>query len=93
MMTDDLSMGAPARPDRAARGARRDAAGCDLILHCNGERDENGGRRWQRPAVLDGAALTRTEGRHWPGAAPPTRLTSSGPRPTLPTFWTERLYG
>lgn len=39
LMTDDLSMGALPGPigDRAARAR---AAGCDLILHCNGERAE-----------------------------------------------------
>jgi beta-N-acetylhexosaminidase len=39
LMTDDLSMGA--LPGSIAERARRAiAAGCDLILHCNGRRDE-----------------------------------------------------
>ena len=39
MMTDDLSMGALPGPI-GTRAARAIAAGCDLILHCNGERAE-----------------------------------------------------
>jgi beta-N-acetylhexosaminidase len=39
LMTDDLSMGAlPGSIADRARGAI--AAGCDLILHCNGKRGE-----------------------------------------------------
>jgi beta-N-acetylhexosaminidase len=39
LMTDDLSMGALPGPI-GERAARARAAGCDLILHCNGERAE-----------------------------------------------------
>ena len=39
LMTDDLSMGALPGPI-GERAARARAAGCDLILHCNGERPE-----------------------------------------------------
>jgi len=59
MMTDDLSMGALPGPI-GARAARSIAAGCDLILHCNGDRAEmeavvaNSG-------ALEGAALAQAE--------------------------------
>ncbi len=39
LMTDDLSMGALPGPV-GTRTARARAAGCDLILHCNGDRAE-----------------------------------------------------
>ncbi|NKX44829.1 glycoside hydrolase family 3 protein [Roseicyclus persicicus] len=59
LMTDDLSMGALPGPI-GERAARARAAGCDLILHCNGDRAE------MAPVVaasgtLDGAALIRAE--------------------------------
>lgn len=59
LMTDDLSMGALPGPI-GERAARARAAGCDLILHCNGDRAEmtavlaDAGR-------LEGAALTRCQ--------------------------------
>lgn len=59
LMTDDLSMGALPGPI-GQRAARARAAGCDLILHCNGDRAEmaavlaDAGR-------LDGVALARCE--------------------------------
>jgi beta-N-acetylhexosaminidase len=59
LMTDDLSMGALPGPI-GTRAARARAAGCDLILHCNGERAE------MEPVVaeagvLDGLSLQRAE--------------------------------
>ncbi|WP_413719800.1 glycoside hydrolase family 3 N-terminal domain-containing protein [Silicimonas sp. MF1-12-2] len=39
LMTDDISMGA-LRGSVAERGAAALAAGCDLVLHCNGDPDE-----------------------------------------------------
>jgi beta-N-acetylhexosaminidase len=39
LMTDDISMGA-LEGDVATRAARAMAAGCDLVLHCNGVLDE-----------------------------------------------------
>lgn len=59
LMTDDLSMGALPGPI-GQRAARARAAGCDLILHCNGVRTEmeavvaDAGR-------LDGLALARAD--------------------------------
>ncbi|MDJ1016405.1 MAG: glycoside hydrolase family 3 N-terminal domain-containing protein [Paracoccaceae bacterium] len=41
MMTDDISMGALSGTV-AERGERAFAAGCDLVLHCNGDIDEMG---------------------------------------------------
>lgn len=59
LMTDDLSMGALPGPI-GERAARAKAAGCDLILHCNGEMAEmlavvDGA------GALDGAAKARTD--------------------------------
>lgn len=59
LMTDDLSMGALPGPI-GERAARARAAGCDLILHCNGDRGEmaavlaNAGK-------LEGQSLARCE--------------------------------
>lgn len=59
LMTDDLSMGALPGPI-GERAARARAAGCDLILHCNGDRSEmdmvlaDAGR-------IDGLSLVRCE--------------------------------
>jgi beta-N-acetylhexosaminidase len=39
LMTDDISMGALSGPP-GARAAAAIAAGCDLVLHCNGDRAE-----------------------------------------------------
>lgn len=39
LMTDDISMGALTGPP-GARAAAAVAAGCDVVLHCNGARDE-----------------------------------------------------
>ena len=39
LMTDDISMGALSGEPRS-RAERAIAAGCDLVLHCNGEMDE-----------------------------------------------------
>jgi beta-N-acetylhexosaminidase len=42
VITDDLSMNA-LTGTMEARAARARAAGCDIVLHCNGERDEMAG--------------------------------------------------
>jgi len=39
LVSDDLSMAALSG-DHATRAARSLAAGCDLVLHCNGKQDE-----------------------------------------------------
>ncbi len=59
LMTDDLSMGALPGPlgDRAERAR---AAGCDLVLHCNGGRADMD-LVVARSGMLDGAALIRTQ--------------------------------
>jgi beta-N-acetylhexosaminidase len=59
LMTDDLSMGALPGPI-GERAARARAAGCDLILHCNGERPEMAAVLADA-GVLEGAALARCE--------------------------------
>ena len=59
LMTDDLSMGALPGPI-GERAARARAAGCDLILHCNGERAEME-VVVAHSGTLEGAALIRTE--------------------------------
>ena len=59
LMTDDVSMGALPGPIGArAAGAR--AAGCDLILHCNGDRAEMDSVVAQS-GVLQGASLSRAD--------------------------------
>ncbi len=59
LMTDDISMGALSGEPRS-RAERAIAAGCDLVLHCNGNIDE-----MQEVAAgvpeLSGDALRRTE--------------------------------
>ena len=57
-MSDDLSMGALAGPI-AERVKRSLAAGCDLILHCNGKFTEMQDVAASCPE-LDGPALRRT---------------------------------
>jgi beta-N-acetylhexosaminidase len=57
LMTDDLSMGALPGPI-GQRAARARAAGCDLILHCNGDRAEME-RVVPEAGVLDGVSLRR----------------------------------
>lgn len=59
LMTDDLSMGALPGPI-GERAARAKAAGCDLILHCNGELPEMEDVVAQS-GTLDGASKTRTD--------------------------------
>ena len=69
-MSDDISMGALVRLDRQ-RARAAIAAGCDLVLHCNGELDEMravarrvpaAGRRGggRADAALAGAAASRS---------------------------------
>lgn len=59
LMTDDLSMRALSG-DFADRARRALAAGCDLVLHCNGDPHEMA-RVMAGAAALDGAALARAD--------------------------------
>jgi beta-N-acetylhexosaminidase len=59
LMTDDLSMGALPGPI-GERAGRARAAGCDLILHCNGDRAEMEAVV-ENAGTLDGRSRTRTE--------------------------------
>lgn len=59
LMTDDLSMGALPGPI-GERAARAKQAGCDLILHCNGDMEEMADVVSQTGA-LDGTAKARTD--------------------------------
>jgi beta-N-acetylhexosaminidase len=59
LMTDDLSMGALPGPI-GARAARAKAAGCDLILHCNGDRAEMEAVV-AASGTLDGASRARAD--------------------------------
>lgn len=59
LMTDDLSMNALAG-GMAERAERSIAAGCDLILHCNGDMAEMEGALSATPR-LEGRALARAE--------------------------------
>jgi beta-N-acetylhexosaminidase len=58
LMTDDLSMGALPGPI-GERAARARAAGCDLILHCNGDQPEMEAVV-ENAGTLDGRSLIRT---------------------------------
>ncbi|HXW30333.1 MAG TPA: beta-N-acetylhexosaminidase [Xanthobacteraceae bacterium] len=58
LMTDDISMEALAGT-MAARVRASIAAGCDIVLHCNGRADEMQSVAAEVP-VLDGEALRRT---------------------------------
>lgn len=58
LMTDDLSMQALSGP-MAVRAVRAIAAGCDLLLHCNGDPDEMAMIAGVAPR-LAGAAAART---------------------------------
>ncbi len=59
LMSDDLSMGALAGT-LAERGRASVAAGCDLLLHCNGRLDEMEAVAAEAPR-LSGAAAERAE--------------------------------
>jgi beta-N-acetylhexosaminidase len=60
-MTDDLSMKALGG-DFASRARDSIRAGCDVVLHCNGQMDEMTG-------VIEGAGELRGEGRRRAAAA------------------------
>ncbi|WP_299839579.1 glycoside hydrolase family 3 N-terminal domain-containing protein [uncultured Jannaschia sp.] len=55
LMTDDISMGALGG-DVATRAARALAAGCDVVLHCNGEWDDMQALAEACPAMTEAAA-------------------------------------
>ncbi len=59
LMTDDLSMGALTGA-MATRAAGALSAGCDVVLHCNGEMDEMAAVAEAAP-VLSGRSLARAE--------------------------------
>ena len=59
LVSDDLSMRALAGRDRRAGTSGRSTAGCDLVLHCNGDHGRNGGDRRRGAADFDRAAQTR----------------------------------
>ncbi len=59
LMTDDLSMGALPGPI-GERAARARAAGCDLILHCNGDAAEMA-QVVAEAGTLTGASLARAD--------------------------------
>lgn len=59
LMSDDISMNALAGPV-AARGAAALAAGCDLVLHCNGDLSEVAALA-ERAGRMSPAAMTRAE--------------------------------
>lgn len=59
LMSDDISMNALTGPV-AARGAAALAAGCDLVLHCNGEMNEMAALA-ERAGVMTPAAHARAE--------------------------------
>ncbi|MEE8187931.1 MAG: glycoside hydrolase family 3 N-terminal domain-containing protein, partial [Kiloniellales bacterium] len=69
LVSDDISMGA-LEGDYADRAARILAAGCDLVLHCNGEREE-------MTAVAEGAAAALS-------ADAERRLAAAAARPKSP---------
>jgi len=72
LMTDDLSMGALTGP-MGARACAALAAGCDVILHCNGEMDEMQAVAAAVPA-LSGDASRRA-----------ARAEAARPAPSVPT--------
>ena len=58
-MTDDLSMGALSG-DARSRAVRAIAAGCDLVLHCNGDMEEMRDVAAE-VKILEGQALKRSQ--------------------------------
>lgn len=59
LMSDDIAMGA-LKGDMGARGAASIAAGCDVVLHCNGDRAEMA-QVVAAAGTLDAAAERRAE--------------------------------
>jgi beta-N-acetylhexosaminidase len=59
LMTDDISMGALSG-DLCERASRAYSAGCDLVLHCNGDFDEMQDVARAAP-LLEGERLSRTQ--------------------------------
>ncbi len=59
LMTDDISMQALSG-DMGARSRAALAAGCDMVLHCNGDRAEMA-QVLEAAGILQGAALARAE--------------------------------
>ena len=80
-MSDDIAMGALAG-SIAARTRAAIAAGCDIVLHCNGKFDEMRGRCGGRPGVVRGAGASGRTARWRRGM---TRIRSIRPPPARPS--------
>ena len=85
LMSDDMSMGALSG-SLAERTRAAIAAGCDIVLHCNGQtRRDAGGRGRGAAAGRDGASGAR-ERRSAPAASRATSI-SARPARRLPPCW------